>query len=255
MRNESAADDCHALPTGASVRDGWNDVRSEQDAAFAASLNARLHSVVLERIIPRLAIIHQDWKSTGAATPPTAEEIEAFGQAILAADASEADRLFLRLREKGLTADELFEALLAPTARRFGELWHEDLCDFVDVTVGVNRLRIMLEMYANVPSQRGDSRRCALLISLPGERHLFGLDVVTSFLRSSGWDALLEFGRSLDEIAKLVRESWFAVVGMTVSNESRLPLAARVVEAVRRASINPRSPSWSAVGLCPGRRT
>jgi methanogenic corrinoid protein MtbC1 len=238
MRDSSAADDCHVPQLGAPIQEGWDDTREGHDAASAAVLSARLHSVVLERVLPRLALIHQAWKAGAAESLPTAEDIEAFGAAILQTDSTAAHQLFQQMRERGLTVDVLFETLLAPTARRLGELWFEDLCDFVDVTVGVNRLRIMLEMYANAPSQIGDPRRRALLVSTPGEAHLFGLDMVANFLRASGWDTALEVGRSAGENAETVASSWFAVAGFTISKEEHLSAAARAIDAIRRASVN-----------------
>ena len=201
-------------------------------------MTSRLHSVVLEQIVPRLALLHHQWPANASSPPPTAEEIDTFGQAILGSDPTAADRLFQGLRQRGLTVDELFESLLAPTARRLGELWEQDLCDFVEVTIGVNRLRIMLEIYANAPTRSSDPRRRALLISMPKERHVFGLNVVASFLRSSGWEAILSVAREADENADIVSESWFAVAGITIGEETGLGAAARAIEAVRRASLN-----------------
>jgi methanogenic corrinoid protein MtbC1 len=238
MRDSSAADDCHVPQLGAPIEEGWDDTREGHDAASAAVLSARLHSVVLERVLPRLALIHQAWKAGAAENLPTTEDIESFGAAILETDSTAAHQLFQQMRERGLTVDVLFETLLAPTARRLGELWFEDLCDFVDVTVGVNRLRIMLEMYANAPSQIGDPRRRALLVSTPDEAHLFGLDMVANFLRASGWDTALEVGRSAGENAETVASSWFAVAGFTISKEEHLSAAARAIDAIRRASVN-----------------
>ncbi len=237
MRDSSAADDCHVPQSGLPIGEGWDDA-NEGHGASAAVLSARLHSVVLERVLPRLALIHQAWKAGGGENLPTTEDIEAFGAAILETDSTSAHQLFREMRERGLTADVLFETLLAPTARRLGELWFEDLCDFVDVTVGVNRLRIMLEMYSNAPSQIGDPRRRALLVSTPHEAHLFGLDMVANFLRASGWDTALEVGRSPGENAETVAASWYAVVGFTISKEEHLTAAARSIDAIRRASLN-----------------
>src|SRR5271163_2990522 len=134
MRDSSAADDCHVSHAGLSIGEGWDDTREGHDAASAAVLSARLHSVVFERVLPRLALIHQAWKAGAAESLPTAEDIEAFGAAILQTDSTAAHQLFQQMQERGLTVDVLFERLLAPTARRLGELWFEDLCDFVDVT-------------------------------------------------------------------------------------------------------------------------
>lgn len=237
MKNVGSAEDCHALPLGLSIAEGWN-ARAVEDAAFTATLNARLRSVVVGRIVPSLALMHREWKSIRSAAQPSREDIDAFAEAILGTDAEAADLLFRRLRERGFSVEELFENLLAPTARQLGELWAEDVCDFVAVTVGVNRLRIMLEIYASAPSHIGESRRCALLITTPSERHLFGVDVVATFLRSSGWDAVRSIGRDAEENARTVSEGWFAVVGVTIGEESRLDAAARAIEAVRRASVN-----------------
>ncbi len=239
MKANSIADECHDPQMGALIGEGWNAPIRKAASARSADRGARLDKVVVERIIPRLALIHQEWRGPSAVEPPRREDIEEFGQIVIGVDPSGAQDFFERMRERGLTVDTLFETLLAPTARRLGELWFEDLCDFLDVAVGINRLRILLEMYSNVPSSVGDSHRSAVLISTPDEQHLFGLDMVASFLRASGWDVLMEIQRTAEENARTVAASWFAVVGVTISKEDYLPNAARAIEAVRRASLNP----------------
>ncbi len=238
MVSDGAADDCHVPQLGVGIADGKDD-RREEHAARAAVRNARLRKVVCEHIVPHLALIHREWSKSAAAEPPTADDINAFGMAILGSDPEAADRLFERLRERGLTIDELFENLLAPTARRLGELWEQDICDFVEVTIGVNRLRIMLETYSSAPTQASDPRRRALLIAPPQESHRFGLDVVATFLRASGWDAIVDIGLTPQENAKTAAGSWFSVAGVTVSKDANLMMAARAIEAIRRASLNP----------------
>ena len=237
MRSNEAAEDCRVPSWDAPVAVGWEGAREEAEAA--AHRNARLRQVVSERIAPRLALLHRKWIAGAEAAPPTPEDIAEFCEAILGADPSAADRLFERLRDRGLTVESLFETLLAPTARRLGELWNEDVCDFVDVTIGVNRLRILLERYTQAPVAPGDARRRALLIAPPGEGHLFGLEMIASFLRASGWEAMLELGRNAQENAAAAAAGWFAVVGVTISKAEGLGDAARSIKAVRRASLNP----------------
>jgi MerR family transcriptional regulator, light-induced transcriptional regulator len=238
MVSDGAADDYHVPPLGAPIGDGDDDLR-EEGVARAALHSARLRKVVRDHIVPRLTLLHRDWRPTRSVEPPSPEEIDAFGAAILGTDPLAADQLFQRWRDKGLTANELFENLLAPTARRFGELWFEDVCDFVEVTIGVNRLRMMLEAYACAPSRLDDPGRRILLITTPQEGHRFGLDVVANFLRESGWETQLEIGRPAADNAAVAGESWFALAAVTLSKEINLTAAARAIEAVRRASLNP----------------
>ncbi len=142
------------------------------------------------------------------------------------------------MRARGMSSDALFETLLAPTARRLGELWFEDVCDFVAVAIGVNRLRILLELYSQAPTSVGDTRRRALLISTQNDGHIFGLDMVASFLRAGGWEVQIEAAQSAEDNARVAASRWFAVAGVTIADDSSIPNAARAIEAVRRASLN-----------------
>jgi len=209
------------------------------DFRLASARRMRLAQVVRERIGPRLALIHREWKSDPELAPPTQQDIHDFCEAILAEDPLEAHSFFQRMRDRGLTADVLFETLLSPAARHFGELWEEDFCDFVDVAVGVNRLRVLLEVYANAPAPMGEARQRAFLVSTPRDQHIFGLDVVASFLRASGWDVRVEYSRTAREVAEIVAANWYAIIGVTVSEEDYLDDAAQVIEAARKVSFNP----------------
>ncbi len=236
MNENGAAEDCHGLRTGLPIE--GQEVSGFNGGAFAPSVGDGLRSLVLERIVPSLALMHRDWIRAPSAFVASQQDVESFAAAILADDARAADGLFQRLRARGVGLDALFEGLLAPAARWFGQLWAEDRCDFVDVTVGVNRLRVMLDAYAGTPTQTGCPERCALLIATPSESHVFGLDMVAAILRASGWEAVLAIGASARENARTVSQAWYAVAAVTVSVEARLEAAARAIEAVRRASVN-----------------
>jgi MerR family transcriptional regulator, light-induced transcriptional regulator len=253
MRSKGAADDCLAPQSGLLIGDGWGVDDADGVLADDLSTHARLEKVVRENIVPRLALIHQQWRSEERPTPPNSDDIEEFGRIVVGPDPALANQFFERMRQRGLTVDALFENLLAPTARRLGELWFEDICDFVDVAVGVNRLRILLEMYSEVPRGVGDSHRRALLVSTPNERHMLGLDIVASFLRASGWDTVMEIGRSAEDNARAVAGQWFAIAGVTISKEANLANAARAIEAMRRASLNPSISIMIGGWVCRGR--
>ncbi|MBB4196838.1 methanogenic corrinoid protein MtbC1 [Rhodoblastus sphagnicola] len=161
-----------------------------------------------------------------------------FARLVIQPDGADAESFFFRKRDEGMGMAALLETLLAPTARQLGESWFQDECDFVDVTLGVTRLRAMLETCVRVSGGPGAPGRNALLISAPKERHFFGVEIVSAFLVSSGWDTTLSLGRSAADSARIAETQWFSVLGVTVSEESDLDGAARVIEAIRRRSAN-----------------
>ena len=82
--------------------------------------------------------------------------------------------------------------LLAPAARRLGELWKSDACDFIDVSVGLRRLHAILSQwgaeqdFAPSPS----AARRALFATVPGDGHLFGIAILERFFAADGWEIL-----------------------------------------------------------------
>jgi len=200
---------------------------------------ARLEDLVRERIVPRLVMLHDGANAPSPTPAPLPDDIVEFGRLIIGSDPTLATEFAERMRERGISSDVLFETLLAPTARHLGELWEEDLCDFVEVGLGVGRLQTLLGELSQAQMVATDLRRRALLISTQRDQHVFGLDIVASFLRSSGWDTVIEKGFAVDENVRTVAGNWFAVAGVTMSRESSFESVARVIVAVRRASMNP----------------
>jgi methylmalonyl-CoA mutase cobalamin-binding subunit len=199
----------------------------------------RLERVVNEHLGPKLASLHQRWRVPAFPFEADAEVIAEFARLAIQPDGREAESFFFRKRDDGMSMAALFETLLVPTARRLGDLWFEDDCDFVDVTLGITRLRALLETCVRVSSGPGAPGRSALLISAPKERHFFGLEVVSAFLVSSGWDTALALGHSASDNARAAESQWFSVLGVSVSDGAHLDDAARAIEAVRRRSANP----------------
>jgi len=210
-----------------------SDIRS--DAADLASLRATID----ERVVPQLLAIHRQWRGKPQQRLPDAHDIEQFTRLAINADPSAARRAFERFRASGLSADVLFEALLAPTARRLGEMWCDDECDFVDVTFGVNRLQTLLEMFRACPVGSADAQRSALLVATPNDPHLFGLDLVAAFLRAAGWDVEIQKGADAEDNAAAAASRWFVLVGVTMGREEHLEAVARAIQCVRAASLNP----------------
>lgn len=201
---------------------------------------ARLASVVASEIVPRLLFVHHKTAGAGVAIgPPGPDEVAEFGSLVMGPDIAAASVYFESMRAKGHSLDSLFVNFLAPTARRLGEMWEQDRCDFIDVTIGIARLQEILDLFGSpMDSQAADARHRVLLATTPAEKHLFGVDMVAKFMRAAGWDTAVQRHPSPRECAELVAHERFGVFGMTLSAPSGLDAVAATIEAVRRASRN-----------------
>jgi methanogenic corrinoid protein MtbC1 len=204
---------------------------------------ARLAHVIVDEIVPRLKTLHHGIREATPLGNPKESEIAEFGILVMASDIGAASVYFDKMIAKGHSLDTLFVHFLEPTARYLGELWNQDRCDFIDVTIGVSHLQELLTIFgskAEIAMRDVDHR--ALLITTPGEKHLFGVDMVAQFMREAGWDVSIEAGSSPKVCAERVAQEWFGVVGVTLSDSGGLEAAARVIDAVRRGSANANIP-------------
>jgi methanogenic corrinoid protein MtbC1 len=153
------------------------------------------------------------------------------------------------LRTSGVPLETLYLDLLAPTARHLGDLWTNDTLHFGDVTIGLCHLQQVLHDFSpaflNEASTRDDGRR-ALLMSVPGGQHTFGVAMVAEFFRRARWEVSTGAPVSRDELIRTVRSQWFAVVGLSVSCEVQLDVLVSTIRLIRRASRN------QAVGILVG---
>ena len=229
------------IPKPASSPQGWSGGRSKEPSA---ALRSRLSEVIEGEIIPRLMLSHRPPRRTAVddAPKPGTDEIVAFARLVISPDLEAATERVRNLRLSGMSAESLCLDLLAPTARCLGELWEEDLCDFLDVTVGLSRLQCILqELTPYLGPERGDFEglRRILLLPAPYETHTFGIAMVEKFFRASGWDVAGGAAGSSDMAVDLVRSEWFGLAGFSVSTENHLDAVGACIRATRRASCNP----------------
>lgn len=201
---------------------------------------AILASVISVEILPRLLQHHHTIQEhLPEIAPPSQEEIEAFGALVIGPDINKATAYFRKMQAKGHSLDTLFVHFLEPTARYLGELWIQDKCDFIDVTIGVARLQELLTLFSSaIEIAFDDLHHHALLMTLPGEQHLFGIDMVAKFMRAAGWTVTASPQGGAEDGVELVKTERFGVVGLTMSSEERLDVAARTIAEIRRTSMN-----------------
>jgi len=203
-----------------------------------------LERIVTLDIVPKLVRAQRIEPVVVARLPllaPGGDVIEDFAQIVLTGREIGIREFMERVRGEGSSLESLYLDLLTPVARRFGEMWEEDLVQFTEVTLGLMRLQGILRAYSEdfqnqVPHR--DIGRQALVASLPGEQHNFGLAMVGEFLARAGWSIAGGPGLGTDEMVRLVRSHAFTLVGLSVSCEARLEPARRAIRSIREASTN-----------------
>jgi len=208
-----------------------------------------LATLIEAEIIPRMLLAHRHdalGPDPDIPIPPSAPErtidpleAEHFAERVLSQEAWALIERIEGYLALGVSIDAILLDLLAPAARRLGRAWHEDRCDFVDVTMGLWRLQeIVHELAARIPGiapAPGDDRR-ALFAAMPGDQHSFGMVMVEEFFRRNGWRTASLPAGSRDDLTALVRRQPFDLIGLTVSYDGMLDRVAAVIEEIRRAS-------------------
>lgn len=210
-----------------------------------AQRRAKLARVVAGEIIPRLMLLHRE--VVPAAEAPTEDEIAGLARLVLSAESGEAARYITLLRDRGLSMERLFVELLEPCARLLGTMWDRDECDFIDVTLGLGRLQKLLAVFnATHVLPALDEKRRVLMLTTPGDQHMFGLSMVTKFLDAGGWRVESEIEPTPMAVAAAVGDAWYAVAGLTLGSERHLAQLRAMIALIRETSLNP------AIGIMVG---
>ena len=214
-----------------------------------ARMNGLTRTVEVD-IIPRLVMAH---KAALATKPlPTSEPGDpeqgaaTLAEQILSEDTEAVCTRIEALRAAGHSLKSIYIKLLAPTASHLRRLWANDLCGFAEVTLALWRLQQVLRHYSvefrsEVDRQDGGHR--ALLVPNSREKHdlsyiMFGLVMMSEFLRRDGWEAWIEPDTSSREFVETVRNQWFDVVEFLVSGDKQLDALASGIRMIRRDSPN-----------------
>jgi methanogenic corrinoid protein MtbC1 len=213
--------------------------------ADAAPRIATLVSTIEGRVVPRLMLSRQLPTATvatsGAEDALDPRDLEELTRLLVQSDATVAKSYVLQVRNRGVPLDNLCLGLLAPAARRLGEMWEEDLCDFATVTVGLCHLHEVLRDVgsASRPDTAGRSpTNSVLLVPLPGEQHTFGLLMVAEFFRRNGWSVTTEYPSTAADLMELVNAERYSLLGLTIGCREQLDGLSSRITQLRRASRN-----------------
>ena len=216
------------------------------DASWVVtSQRDRLLRTIEGEIIPRLVLAHRGRRPIiREATRPfvTDESTLAHFVSLL----SDVDHAGAQDFVAGLLADRyglesIYLDLFAPAARRLGDMWSADECDFTVVTLALWRLQRMLHDHAPQFDCEGaepaEGRRI-LLAPMPGEQHTFGMFMVAEFFRREGWDVVDGPVASPSDLLALAARQWFDVIGLSLSCSGKIPQMAELIGDLRRSSRN-----------------
>ncbi|MEO1135345.1 MAG: cobalamin B12-binding domain-containing protein [Pseudomonadota bacterium] len=212
-----------------------------------------LFNTIEGEIIPRLMLAHKqneafadtaEYVQADSGIGLSKKEHEAFLQCIMQDSASAAHDFVNGLLQRGIPRETLFLELLATAARRLGELWEEDVCDFTEVTIGLCRLHEILRKNSILYNEGTYGKRPAddesriLLATACGDQHVFGVVMVAEFFRLAGWRVWSEPGSSREELAEILKSGDFDVLGLSVMCSTPVERIAGEISALRAASRN-----------------
>lgn len=218
-------------------------MRTPTARAESQERRAILTRTVEAAVIPELLALH---RAPLAVTHAPVLVVEAADVArlvdlVLAHDEPAALAFVSDMHDRGAAHEALCLDLLAPTARRLGEMWDSDDCDFTEVSIGLWRLQAALRALGNVSQASGARPAGArvLLVPLPGEQHTFGLSMVHDFFARAGWDSWTGPVETSAELATMVRSHWVSMLGFSLPCDEQLDAVRSEIRRVRSASRNP----------------
>ncbi len=205
---------------------------------------ACLAGLIEGQIIPRLLVVHrgsEDIVIEKARDAIGADEATALAAMALRVDAHALMERVDAMIATGVGVEPVLIDLLAPAARQLGLWWEEDVCDFVDVTMGLWRLQqVVYDVSSRYPGKAPLSpSRKALFSVFPGEQHSFGTSLVEECFRRSGWLTTCLGQTDRLQMFKLVADHHFDIVGITMSCDRDVAEAATFIEQLRSHSKNP----------------
>jgi methanogenic corrinoid protein MtbC1 len=198
-----------------------------------------LADVIANDIVPRLLIQHRRKKGSRSGRI-TKSEAAGYALASLKVGADSLIALTTHFLDEGASVEAVLLELMVPAARHLGVLWERDEINFVDVTVGVQRMQCVLRVICGDErrSYSGDGPR-VLLVPAPRETHTFGLLMLSELLHRQGWAVSGGLPLADEALMASVADQHFDLVGFSLSTDALLDQLADAIRIVRSSTCNP----------------
>lgn len=217
---------------------GLGSIEPGKDAVLARAIELE--------IIPRLMLAHKQIRASQHLSGPGGRliadaDVVEFAAITVRHDCAVAQAFTAALISQGATYEQLFIELLAPAARKLGELWESDYFSFSDVTIGLSRIQQLVhEVSPGLDADPDVSAgvASALLVPMPGEQHSLGVLLVEEFFRRAGWNVWTPQNVTASQLVSIVRQERFDMVGISVTCEVEVRRLSALVDSIRSGSLN-----------------
>jgi len=235
---------------------------SDQDSYTSSGAGVRasrgtLLNIINTRIIPRLVGDScLSYPEAGASqressnepklriTPPPldcSDDALHLVELLLKAEEGPALTFVLDLAAKGVDIDSIYSQVLAPAASQLGELWEDDRCTFVDVTIGLSRMHHIvhdLSQTYDAPASPQPDAPLILLVPAPGSQHTLGILILGDVFRRAGWEVIGDPTVTTNQLLSAVSSEKLDLVGLSVGAEAQVKGLSSLISQMRQRSLN-----------------
>jgi methanogenic corrinoid protein MtbC1 len=151
--------------------------------------------------------------------------------AFISPDENQRHEVLLRLRQDGVSNEDLVDHLIPAAARLLGERWFADQISFAHVTIGAARLQ---ETVRAVGRHNDAESALAILLVVPrSEHHTLGSFVLADQLRRRGYSVDIAVDRHPRQLVEVLRKRRYRMVGITASGRRTLASVKELVDIIR----------------------
>ncbi|AHM03490.1 PpaA, heme-binding protein SCHIC domain protein sensory protein, regulator for photosystem formation [Roseibacterium elongatum DSM 19469] len=198
--------------------------------------------------------IHLMTKTTYANTNLPKHRLDLMCQAFIDVHDDPRRLVIMRLRQNGVSVEDIVDIIIPAIARSLGQRWADDEISFAEVSIGSARLQETvralgsptraghLGIGASIPDKpqadpaprTGDEAEKRVLLIIPrSEHHSLGAFVCADQLRRMDYAVDIAVDQHLRDITNTVRQRRYAMIGITAAGRRALASARDLVQCIR----------------------
>jgi len=162
--------------------------------------------------------------------------LEQLCDAFISPEGDRRHEMLMRLRQDGVSTDEIIDQIVPAVAALMGDRWFADTISFADVTIGAARLQETVRVlgWHDLSRDHGKAETPMILLIIPrGEDHTLGAFVLADQFRRRGYRVEMAIDRHPRQVAEMLRKRRYRMVGITVSGRRTLASARELVDIIR----------------------